>query len=475
MANPEDIERELERFVSGDDVRERLDALRMLFTWNVPQARELDPRMERGEAFLLERAAHGDQRLEAAAALGRILRAVKARSGSLSQALADALAEPLPSLVGWADAEERLFVARVLERVRPPWTAPYIAQFLIRDDTSAKAREVLSSLLVEMTGSIGAALTVLLDAGNISDLRDYDFERRARLLRLTLGSLRSTMSLSVEVGSDAAARLGDLVDLFAPRVDATQDRKTRIETARETLGFLALILRGGLGASFQPESYRPLRSVRAWFAPARWPDELRHEIDATVGRLSEAIEALCMRGAPDDGLFRALEDIVGRQAALDVTRAILAKRPGMPESAHSWLQSGPGFQRAATSESAAEASLRKADPAIASSMAAVRALQAEAAETLQGASVNGASSARLTRLLHETIQSVRMIAAVRGLKWFGAEGEVVDFDPLIHRMTTSVSRAAKVRIVQPAVIRQVGESPPVVIQLATVEPLPEGE
>lgn len=471
MAITEDIDRELDRFASSDTVRGRLDALRALFTWNIPQARDADPRLEIGTRALLKYAASGEEQLDAIAALGRLVRGVRAISPQLVDALQTILVEPLPPLAGWADAEERLFVARVIDAVRPPWAVMYSADFLASEDGAPKARDALSVLLVELTGSIEGALEAILHWAQPSG----DFERDARQVRSILSGLRKTMSLSVEVGAGAAADLAELIARLTPRVDASQSRKLRIETARDVLSFLALTLRGSLAASFQSESYEAFRLIRAWFAPARWPDELKPEIDVVLARLSEALETLVLRGTPDDSLFRVLEAAVGRDGALEVTRRILKERPGAPADVHGWLQSGPGTSRnSAASETAAEASLRKADPAIARSLLSIRALQAEFATGSDEATGQGTldtvAMTRLGRLVHEAIQSVRVVAATRGLKLLGAPGEIVEFDPHMHRMLAAGVRVAKVRIVQPAVIRQVGEGPAVVVQLATTEP-----
>jgi hypothetical protein len=472
MEKSEDIDRELERFARGETVRDRLAALRLLFTWNVPQARQPDPRLRAGIESLLGAAAHGDEQLDAVAALGRMVRGVKAISPQLVQTLGGVLAEPLPPAGGWAEADERLFVARVIDAVRPAWAARYSARFLAEDDGAPKAREAFAEILVQETGSIQRALEAILEEARPSG----DFERDARQLRSILNGLRMTMSLSVEVGPQAALRLAELVARLARRVDATNSRKIRVETARDVLTFLSLLLRGSLAASFQSESYDALKLVRAWFAPARWPDELKPQLDQLLDRLSEAVETLALRGTPDDGLFRVLEASVGREDALSLTRRILHERPGVPAEVHGWLRSGPGAARpVAVSEDAAEASLRKADPAIARSLLAVRALQADLATNAGepgGEDVlDGAGNARLGRLAHDVIQSVRLVAATRGLRLLGAAGEVVEFDPTLHRVAPSGGRSAKVRIVQPAVIRQIGEGPPAIVQLAIAEPV----
>ena len=475
MEKSEDIDRELERFAEGETVRERLDALRFLFTKNVPQAREPDRRLQIGIRALLDAAAHGDERLDAVAALGRLVRGVKAISPQLVDTLGPVLATSLPPMNEWAEAEERLFVAHVIDAVRPAWSDLYCADFLAHDDGAPKARDALSSVLVEQAGSIQAALEAVLDRADPSG----NFERDIRQLRSILNGLRTTMSLSVEVGSEAAVRFAELVSRLARRVDASQNRKLRIEAARDVLSFLLLLLRGSLAASFQAESYDAMKLVRGWFAPARWPDELRPQLDQVLGRLAEAMETLALRGTPDDGLFRVLEAAVGREDALSVTRRILHERPGTPPDVHGWLRSGPGGARhVPPSETAAEASLRKADPAIARSLISIRALQAELATGADDAategSLDGAGTARLGRLAHDVIQSIRVVAATRGLRLHGVAGEIVAFDPNLHRMTGTGARTAKVRIVQPAVIRQVGDGPLAVVQLAVAEPVSSG-
>ncbi|TAJ70436.1 MAG: hypothetical protein EPO51_18070 [Phenylobacterium sp.] len=472
MGRSEDIDRKLDQFARADTVRERSAALKSLFTWNVPQAREPDPRLETGIRALLEAAASGEERLEAVAALGRVVRGVKAISPQLVQMLEDVLSNPLPPAAGWAEADERLFVARVIEAVRPTWAVSYSAEFLALDDGAPKARDAFTQVLVSQTGSIQQALVAIL-----AEVRAVgDFERDSRQLRAILNGLRATMSLSVEVGPDAAVVLADLTVRLVRSADASDSRKLRIETAREVLSFLLLLLRGSLAASFRAESYDVLRLVRAWFAPARWPEELAPHLGPLLDRLSEAVETLALRATPDDGLFRVLETTLGRDEALRITRRILNDRPGIPEEVRGWLRSGPGGARqspASSSENASEASLRKADPAIARAMLSVRALQAELATNTEEATLEGGSGAgmaRFGRLAHEVIQSVRVVAATRGLRLHGGTGDIVEFDPSLHRLGATGTRTAKVRIVQPAVIRQVGEGPPVVVQPALVEP-----
>lgn len=473
MEKIKEVDRELDRFAHGPTVRERSAALKSLFAWNVPQAREPDPRLEIGLRTLLEAAARGDERLEAVAALGRLIRGVKATSSRLVKMLEIVLVEPLPPAGGWADADERLFVAHVIEAVRPDWAIPYSAEFIATDDSAPKARDAFTGLLVEKTGSIQHSMESIL-AGS----RPYgDFDRDARQLRSILNGLRSTMSLSVEVGADAAVKLAELVAAFSQRVDAGDSRKLRIETACDVLSFLSLLLRGNLGASFRPGSYDALKLIRSWFAPARWPDELGPQLNQLVERLSEAIETLAVRGTPDDGLFRVLESAMGRDDALRITRRILVERPGMPKEVHGWLRMGPSATRQASSsfsETAAEASLRNTDPAIARALLSARALQAElvsSAEESPLESPSSTGSTRVGRLALDMIQAVRVVAVTRGLKAHGMVGEIVEFAPNLHRFGATGARAAKVRIVQPAVIRQIGDGPPIVVQLALVEPV----
>lgn len=470
METPDAIDRELDRFAGASTARERSEALKSLFTWNIPQAREPDPRIALGVDALLRAAENGDERLEAVAALGRLVRGVKANSPQLINRLGDAIAQPLPSAAGWADADERLFVSRAVDAVRPDWSIPYSAGFLTADDSAPKARDVFAEILVSQTGTIETALRVLAHEATPTGV----FERDVRQLRSIIHGLRASISLSIDVGADAAAEFAGLVGRYIPRAGGTADRKLRIDAARDVLTFISLLLRGSLAGSFKSESYDALKLVRAWFAPARWPDELEQQVRDLRDRLAEAVEALALRGTPDDGLFRVLETAVGRDETLAITRRIL-DRPGVPETVHGWLRSGPGAPQTKGADPgfAAEASLRKADPMIARSVLAVRALQAELAENRMEPSAEmttAASAARSERLVHEVIQAVRTIAAMRGLRLEGTVGEVVEFEPSLHRLITGALGTVKVRIVQPAVIRQVGSGPPAVVQQAVVEP-----
>lgn len=458
----------------GPGARARIEALKVLFTANFPQKQPDHPALQSGVLALEEAAAAGNERLEAVAALGRLMRGVKPLVRPISKSLQAAFTEPLPALTSWADAEDRRFVALAVATVNPGWALSYAADFLMRDDGSPRAREAFSELLVRSSGSAQIALETLV--GEASRRGRLPFEVSVRLLRQTLAGLRTALSLEIPVGPEAPSRLADLVTAALPRIDAAQSRELRVEAAGDVLAFLLVLLNGSVSASFEPDAYRVVRSLRTWFAPARWPDELRPKLALVVERLVEAIETLALRRTPDDELFRTLDAIVGREEALEKTRAVLRRRPGTAPDVQAWLQSGPGAVSTGRSEAAAEASLRQADPAIAKTLMSARALQADAAALLDqaGQRADPALRSRLARLIHEVVQAARQAAASRGLKLVGSAGDIAAFDPTLHRMFSPSARAKNVRLLQPAVVREVGNAPPAVVQLATVEPF-EGE
>lgn len=386
--------------------------------------------------------------------------------------------EVLPTTM--ADPEDRRHFGEAMRSVQDEWRCRYLAAAIVHERDGERARLALSTAYVEAMPVHAQQLAMLQEA-----FREVRFDQadpaigRARRLASVLDGL-ALASWQAEVdetpGGDFGNALSELV-AWAVLRSPIEDRSVAAASARSTLSYLVTIVRlhGTLAAV--AGTYAVLNPLRRLFAPAGWPDDLRHLVTRAAAQLGEQLVFLVLLGMPDAELRRTFVLLLGEVEAGMRLRKLADETPSLtPEGAH-WLRTG-SFRKTLSTQSAVEETavavidrdlglaLREADGVT----AALDAIGAELAMAADFVSPQVGEDARgLLSRVDRLASHVATAARKRGIVLRGELGQVVPFVPTDHDPAPDAIGERSVRL-SSRVVERISEGRPVgVVVKADVE------
>lgn len=338
------------------------------------------------------------------------------------------------------DAKSQLTLAAFLAQKRLPWLAEYLSSEAVRVEIHEKSRAAAvlgvfrnSTTWTDALSLLHAALRSVLKRPGIAD---HDAMKVVH--GVLVASRTSIEKTPVEGGAALASTLASLIEeTRSVQLAGERDLGLRVLVGAEVAGIANTV------TALQP-AYLADRALFAAVVQAKGlaaqgktsPLFVKHAL-ALMTRLKNAI-SLCVRhGIADVDVFSNLEKIAGsREAALKYTKAIARERQIPSAAVQSWLVEGELF------EDKSDALSETDDHAIGVLMLRAKEYQANRDR--------GTSQQVAAALAVEAVA----VARRRRLEMVGAPGDVVDYDPVSHRLTGEAkSVGGKVTIVVPAIVK----------------------
>ncbi|WP_146191529.1 hypothetical protein [Azospirillum humicireducens] len=305
-------------------------------------------------------------------------------------------------------------------------------------------------------------------------------DTRARRLTRIVAALRPMLlAADLEAGVELGLSLADLIQAALPAHMLPESREVRDTVAETVVWLLYELLRTRFSLATESETYEAISLLNRWYAPASWPDGVAASLRRVAGVLLEATELLARQGITDDNLFLALVTLVGRDVAIRRTTLIGERIAGLAPDVLRWLrQPAQGRRRVASTNFAEESGLLSADEAIGRLMIDAATFSRETSrigqDILDSLAIHDPGlvdpAGKLLRGARLLMTSASVVAAARHLVLRNTPGEIVEYLPAEHDLG-GMGGARRVRIITPAVIRQIEGLSPQVVLKARVEPI----
>ncbi len=436
----------LRRFSEAANVRELSEAATGLIRTKEVHAVQASDRFYAGLARLRSLALSDEDRrsrMEAIAILQRIRAVLKKRAAPIEAILREALATEPPSVQLLDDAEARYYVASALGLASGDWVLGYAARELCLESLSDNTARALASALLRAAGNVEKGLVALqAHASRITGNATKTADVAARRLKRILSALRQVVrSESLNAGQAVARQLRAFLLVPIEGGDKPEDPKAVREFIEAVGGLIDDLIRCQLSLVVDSELYLVLTVCRRWCPTHMWGTIVSRSavLKALSRTLSEGIRVSSKQGVTDQGLFDALELVLGsKEKALQITRRLADESPGSPEGVQRWLREGRITGERADSVYATQHELLQSDQYVATAL-------------LESVQLQGQHSG--SDPYRGLVVAVRSLAAARNLSTFGTEGEVVFYSPHLHAVVSGIADTSKVRIVRPGVER----------------------
>jgi hypothetical protein len=453
---PEDKSR-LTMFSEGPNIADRWDAARVLMASKAINSVYESPDFERGWAKTAGDAAtlNGVPQALAIDLLVRTSQFVKRLREPAEIALRRALSRRPVALAEVSDsqilpaeakpAEVRENIAIALQYATGDWLPGYLFESLAREDRSARCRAELAKRISEVEPSVEQWLRELtssqylgrlaVTAGNdaaAARLRDL-----SNALANAIRANRRRLTITPACGKSLAALCGHLVSI------RKTDRlpKSLSVAANELSILLEEIISTDLTTFIEAETYLALDSMRRWWSPLPFPDEVRESLAGIRATLIAAITLRARWGQRSDELVQRLNSATGDvHEAKTLLKGIATQNPQLNPQILDWLN---GIQRTSPGSGEALSALRaEADQGLIQEIAdLVREvyLRADNEESTED------------QLAHRILA----IAQRHGLIAVGRVGETVEYASVSHETSDGdIPRNPIVTIIIPGVARK---------------------
>jgi hypothetical protein len=465
------------RFLAAGTPPARADVLREMSRDRLTHAVSKTPEFKAAVAETLATAtgtAGDEHRIQAVALIGRIVAVVKSLKVSLRRQLQECLVVPLPSIALLNDADDRFYVASLLQLSEAEWIPAYVAQAAVEEEAGENARTVLLQTLLSRSDSLSGALAALVPwLRALRPETENQGDSVARRVRRLLAALRpQLLQFLGEPGNDVGEQLVALIRAGFHNVAPPESESVRDEFAEEVAGVTHDIVRTQLTLVTDASTYAGIGIPKKWFVPGLWARfaEKSPSMKLVCRDLADALILLGKQGVTDAELVTKLEEAAGsRERAREMLAALSDRNPGLGPEVREWLRTaGRPVSRRGVSI-AEEAKQVTADAAI-----AVVLIEAQ---KISGLAVKGARSeaqADLTLLsrVRSLILEIERLASMRHMRVVGEVGAEVEYSPNAHQVVSGDSVGVRyVRIVSPIVERCRADGKYEIVAKAVVEPV----
>jgi len=406
----------------------------------------------------------GSDRLVAIDLIVRLSKFVKKLVPLARDILENALKQELPSVSllgeteslpkGAKPAEFRENVARALHHATGEWVIPYVLRALVDEDRSQRCRVELARQLVARDKSIDQWMSWIIEMPLGQIIRpEGNLENSTLRLRGIASALADAIRenrIKLSVSENVGPKLAEFCRLLVPIKPNERLPKQLGSAAAEVARLLDEIFAVKLTLIVEPDTYAVLDRVERWWQPLPYPKPLKDALAPITDKLVTGITLRARWGQKSESLAARLkQSFGGKDVAAGRLNQIAQDEPGITAEIGDWLR---GRRRSEIEGgSGLVGSLRAvSDENVTNSIAA---LLLDAEEALNAIGNTGRDDiAHHTRRL---CQSVRSLAAQRGLEVVGKELDVVEYLPVNHQTISGEAPAdAWVEIVRPMVVRR---------------------
>lgn len=464
------IEAAFDRYAMTADHRERQQAFTELVTHKALPKRSNDRRFSVGISAWIEAlhdaSALDEVRLLAIAELVRANQVVKSKDWTekIRAEIVRTLATPIAPARLLKDADERLNLARALGMApQAGWVIEYAAQSIVDEDTGEKSRSEFFSVLFAQASSLPELFNSLAKAFELVRFEtESPGDSVGKRLSRTLAALRPVLLSSLlEAGEGTGGKLEGVMRAAMRHAGKPKDEKVQIDLTREVALTLHDLVRTRFSLATEAETFAALRICRGFYSSILWPVDVRQVMELLVQDISEALLMLGRQNVPQQDLLEQLDLVCGSKERAKAVAAELADRHlELPERIRDWLRRGRLVTHQQASSVLQDSLLEANDGALGLALIEVTKLAA-AEDTLQRIvgtvevyepSLMRATSA-YAQQVSEVVASVRDVAARRGIRLLGFEGEEIEFMPKFFDLLKPLDRP-RVVVKRPAIVRE---------------------
>lgn len=432
--------------------------------------------------WYVENAVSPSLRLEATSLMGKAGETFnsKALTTVVAALLDRGLANPLPPMGDWGNADDRKYLAKAVGLSHAAWIPKYAAEALAQAEISEKvSRDIWADLAITRAIDLSTALRAVARA--VADWlsgRDDSIELAYRKLRRICEALAETiLTADVPSGFEFGDAFAAVVSIAGGGKGA-ETLRVREEAAVSVLDLLIQILRLRFDVLFDSDIYRAVGMVRGWWRPGRPSEEVERRCDRIANLAMQGLHILARQGVQDKELRLALTKSLDAARVNSVGQAIAAADLSLDPKSSKFLATGQELSHARSNETLQELNEQAADELLGRLLLTMtnQDVSVDSLVTIADAidlfepgqaSVIRRASGRL-----ELIQQwVGALASKRRLAIYGPRGELVQYDPAVHDTDETLQRLSEVRIAVPGIIRTVEGRPSTIIIKAIVEKL----
>ncbi|UHQ55324.1 hypothetical protein [Microbulbifer sp. YPW16] len=295
-----------------------------------------------------------ENRLIAAAALGRLSAVARGRDGVVFARIGELFEEKPLSVEDLADGDEKYYAALTVSALKAPWLGEYCNEQSVAIDTAEKARRLLLGTALREAGSLSDYWQQSLPALDALRAIPNDDTRYKRIRRITSAASEEVRKWEGDVGSDAGLALADWFAalLQTSKKDAAED--TLVDIFDDALAMLLRIIELRFSYALLAPTYVMLERARTSFGRDVWSEILRQSKNLPKVRtaLKEAALVLARQNTQDKELMQVLCTAYhSRAQVMPAITAHFADARDLNQETRAWWEQGG---KVAESQRAAE-------------------------------------------------------------------------------------------------------------------------
>ncbi|GAA0685426.1 hypothetical protein GCM10009104_08770 [Marinobacterium maritimum] len=249
-----------------------------------------------------------ENRLLAAAVLGRLSAVARGRENEVFARLPELYDEPPLPIEELADGDEKYYAALSFSALKSSWITEYCTTQAVLTDTAEKARRVLLHTALKSSGSLSMFWQQSQHSFETLRVIESDDTRYKRIRRIS-----STMNEVVrvwegEVGPDAGLALADWVAAMTKTSKKDAETAVLTDILDDALAMLLRIIELRFSHALLAPTYIMLDKARTAFGSVLWKEVIRHSnnLDKVRTALKEAALVLARQNRTDKAVMDVL-------------------------------------------------------------------------------------------------------------------------------------------------------------------------
>jgi hypothetical protein len=298
---------------NADDLRKVNDLLTQVMAKQKIQALIKDENLSVICNAVMDQALMGDgnddeNRLIAAAMLGRLAAVARGREKQVFARLQELFDKPPLPIETLADGDEKYYAAISFSEIKAPWLIDYCTEQSVLTDTSEKARRILLSIALNTAGSLSSFWTNSQSAFGPLSAIESDDTRYKRIRRISSAASEVVRDWNADVGADAGLALANWVASLARSSKKGAEKDVLAAIFDDSLAMLLRIIELRFSHALLAPTYQMLEKARTGFGRELWNDVIRRSKNLEKVRvaLKEAALVLARQHRTDKDLMNVL-------------------------------------------------------------------------------------------------------------------------------------------------------------------------
>lgn len=260
---------------------------------------------------LTENGALSENKILAAAMIGRISAVARAREDSALKRVHELFTEPPLPIESLADGDEKYYASISIASLDAPWIFDYCSSQSVLVDTSEKARRILFEKSVKVSGALSAywqhSIPSLNELRNIED----DEVRYTRIKRITSMLSDVIKTWDGDIGNDAGLALAEWFSVLIKTSRKDVEDSVIVHILDDVLLMLLRVIELRFSNAMLASTYAVLSKARNVFGLDKWVALIRSSSNLEKIRtcLKESALVLARQNKTDKHILSALESV----------------------------------------------------------------------------------------------------------------------------------------------------------------------